>query len=145
MAIAAKFDLELIQFDVVNAFVNAVLPNPVFMTLPPSYRTLGKVLRLNKALYGLRMSPLLWQKEFSSTLWSASYSPIPHELCYYTKDGILIFFYVDDIVIAYPKGKDHLAQALVTELQGRYNLTGGNELQWFLGIEVVRDRPRRLI
>ena len=57
----------------------------------------------------------------------------------------MIFFYVDDIVIAYPKGKDHLAQALVTELRERYNLTGGNELQWFLGIEVVRDRPRRLI
>ena len=59
MAIAAKFDLELIQFDVVNAFVNATLPYAVFMTLPPSYRTPGKVLRLNKALYGLRISPLL--------------------------------------------------------------------------------------
>ena len=145
MAIAAKFDLELIQFDVVNAFVNATLPYVVFMTLPPGYRTPGKVLRLNKALYGLRISPLLWQKEFSSTLQSAGYSPIPHEPYCYTKDGILIFFYVDDIVIAYPKGKDHLAQALVTVLRGRYNLTGGNELQWFLGIEVVRDRPRRLI
>jgi hypothetical protein len=116
MAIAAKFDLELIQFDVVNAFVNAALPNPVFMTLPPGYRTPGKVLRLNKALYGLRMSPLLWQKEFSSTLRSAGYGPIPHEPCCYTKDGILIFFYIDDVVIAYPKGKDHLAQALVAKL-----------------------------
>ena len=87
----------------------------------------------------------MWQKEFSSTLQSASYRLIPHEPYCYTKDKILIFFYVNNIVIAYPKGKDHLAQALVTELQEQYNLTGGNELQWFLGIEVVRDRPRRLI
>ena len=145
MAIAAKFNLKLIQFNVVNAFVNATLLYTVFINLLLSYRTPGKVLRLNKALYRLWISPLLWQKEFSSTLQSASYSLVPHEPCCYTKDRILIFFYVDNIVIAYPKGKDHLAQALVTELQEQYNLTSGNELQWFLGIKVVRNRLRRLI
>src|SRR5436305_13285615 len=66
MAIAARFDLELIQFDVVNAFVNAELPYPVFMTLPPGYKTARKVVQLNKALYGLRSSPLLCQRELSS-------------------------------------------------------------------------------
>ena len=32
IAIAARFDLELIQYDVVNAFVNANLLHPVLMT-----------------------------------------------------------------------------------------------------------------
>ena len=59
MAIAARFDLELIQYDVVNAFVNAKLLDAVFMTLLPGYRKSGKVLLLHKALYGLRISPLL--------------------------------------------------------------------------------------
>ena len=104
MAIAARFDLELIQFDVVNAFVNAKLPYTVFMTQPPSYRKPRKVLLLNKALYGLRISPLLWQKELSSTLRSARYTQILYKLCCFAKDDILIFFYVDDIVIAYLKG-----------------------------------------
>ena len=54
MAIVARFDLELIQFDVVNAFVNATLPYAVFMTLPPGYKVPGKVLRLNKALTARR-------------------------------------------------------------------------------------------
>jgi hypothetical protein len=98
---------------------------------------------LNKALYGLRISPLLWQKELSSTLRSAGYTQIPHEPCCFAKDGILIFFYVDDIVIAYPKGQD--PKDLLAALQSRYKLTGGNDLQWFLGIEVLRDRKRRLI
>ena len=53
MAIAARFDLELIQFDVVNAFVNAKLLYAVVMTQPPSYRKPRKVLLLNKALYSL--------------------------------------------------------------------------------------------
>jgi uncharacterized protein (DUF1330 family) len=60
MAIAARFDLELIQYDAVNAFVNAKLEDTVFMQMPPGYKTPGKILRLNKALYGLRQSPLLW-------------------------------------------------------------------------------------
>src|SRR5271167_4182537 len=104
MAIAARFDLELIQYNVVNAFVNAKLLDAVFMTLPPGYRKPRKVLLLNKALYSLQISPLLWQKELSSTLQSARYTPILHKLCCFTKDSILIFFYIDNIVIAYPKG-----------------------------------------
>jgi hypothetical protein len=59
MAIAARFDLELIQYDVVNAFVNADLLFEVYIKLPPSYQKGGVVLRLRKALYGLRQAPLL--------------------------------------------------------------------------------------
>ena len=73
IAVAAKFDLKLIQYNVVNAFVNATLLDAVFMTLPLSYRRPGKVLLLHKALYGLRISPLLWQKELSSTLQTTGY------------------------------------------------------------------------
>jgi hypothetical protein len=60
MAIAARFDLELIQYDAVNVFVNAKLEDTVFMQMPPGYKTPGKILRLNKALYGLRQSLSLW-------------------------------------------------------------------------------------
>ena len=42
MAIAARFDLELIQYDVVNTFANAELPYDVFMSLPPGYQKPGK-------------------------------------------------------------------------------------------------------
>jgi len=53
MAIAARFNLKLIHYNVVNAFVNATLLDAVFITLPPSYRKPRKVLLLHKALYGL--------------------------------------------------------------------------------------------
>jgi len=61
------------------------------------------------------------------------------------KGGILLFFYVDDIVLAYRKEDIATAQLLVTQLQQKYRLTGGNDLQWFLGIEVIRDRSQGLI
>jgi Reverse transcriptase (RNA-dependent DNA polymerase) len=62
MAIAARFDLELKQYDAVNAFVHASLDEEIYIRKPPDYRNDGKILKPNKALYGLRRSPLLWQK-----------------------------------------------------------------------------------
>ncbi|KNG44754.1 hypothetical protein TW65_08419 [Stemphylium lycopersici] len=54
-----------------------------------------------KALYGLRISPLLWQKEFTATLAQIGFKQVPQEPCCMIKDGVIIFFYVDDIIIAY--------------------------------------------
>jgi hypothetical protein len=48
------------QFDAVNAFVNASIDSDIFIEQPPRYCQQGKALKLNKALYGLRKSPLLW-------------------------------------------------------------------------------------
>jgi hypothetical protein len=61
------------------------------------------------------------------------------------QNGIIIFFYVDDIVFAYRKAQEKEARALMAQLQQRYRLTGGDTLQWFLGIEIIRDREKCLI
>jgi hypothetical protein len=145
MAIAARFDLELLQFDIVNAFVNAKLPYDVFMTMPLGYKKPGILLLLNKALYGLRISPLLWQQELTSTLVSLGFVQVPHEPCCYIRNGIIFFFYIDDIAMAYRKAQESEIQALIQSLKQRYDLTGGHELQWFLGIQIIRDRKQRLI
>ena len=59
ITIAARFDLELIQYDAINAFVNAKLDEEVYMKMPSGYRCTGTILKLDRALYGLRKSPLL--------------------------------------------------------------------------------------
>lgn len=145
MAIAARFDLELVQYDAVNAFVNAKMDRDIFMKMPPGHRKPGRILKLQRALYGLRCSPLLWQKELTRTLEELGFEKVPHEPCCMMKNGIIIFFYVDDIVLAYQKGKENEVKHLTDQLQRKYQLTGGNDLQWFLGIEVVRDRDQGLI
>ena len=120
MAIAARFDLELIQYDAVNAFVNAVLKDTIYMRMPTGYRSPGKILRLKKALYGLRQSPLLWQNELTTALQALGFQTIPHEPCILIRNGVLIFFYVDDIVFAYRKEDTATAQALALQLQQKY-------------------------
>jgi hypothetical protein len=145
IAIAARFDLELIQYDAVNAFVNAGLEEDVFMKMPPGHRRTGTILKLNKALYGLRKSPLLWQKELTRTIRQLGFEPVPHEPCCFMKNGIIMFFYVDDIVFSYRKHQEDIVLGLVGQLQQNYTLTGGEPLQWFLGIEILRDREEKLI
>ncbi|KAF7564271.1 uncharacterized protein PtrM4_153230 [Pyrenophora tritici-repentis] len=61
------------------------------------------------------------------------------------RDGVFIFFYVDDIILASSKRHAEVAQKVEEELKQRYNLTGGKDLQWFLGVEVIRDREKRKI
>ncbi|KAF7565076.1 hypothetical protein PtrM4_045100 [Pyrenophora tritici-repentis] len=145
VSIAARFDLELKQYDVSNAFVNADIDRTVYMRMPPGYRKQGTILQLNKALYGLRISPLLWQRHFTAFLLEIGFSPVPHEPCCMIRDGVFIFFYVDDIILASSKRHAEVARKVEEELKQRYNLTGGKDLQWFLGVEVIRDREKRKI
>ena len=88
MAIAARFDLEICQLDVVTAFLNGkIYPHkPVFVELPNGARILGMVAQLNRALYGLKDSPLLWYKEFSSTLEELGLQKSREEPCLFTND-----------------------------------------------------------
>lgn len=61
------------------------------------------------------------------------------------KDGIIVFLYVDDIVVAYHKERQKEVDQFVAKLQEKYQLTGDDDLMWFLGIEIHRDRAQRLI
>ena len=68
----AQFNLETLQLDAINAFVHAELDELVYIRLPPGYTEPGKVLKLNKALYGLRHSPILWQTKITDAMKPAS-------------------------------------------------------------------------
>jgi hypothetical protein len=61
IAIAAEFNLEILQYNIMGAFLNALITaaNPVIYKLPDSFKKEEMCVRLNRALYGLRDSPLL--------------------------------------------------------------------------------------
>ena len=61
VAIAAFLGWNLWQMDVCNAFLNAELTGaPVYMHCVQGYERPGYVIKLNRALYGLRNSPCEW-------------------------------------------------------------------------------------
>lgn len=61
VAIASQRDHEIHHLDVVNAFVQSHLPpeDPAICKFPPGWKKPRKLLRLRRALFGLRKSTLL--------------------------------------------------------------------------------------
>jgi hypothetical protein len=140
MALAAAFGLKAYQYDVLNAFLNAPLDKPVYVQTPEPYvRELGELLELKKALYGLKDAPLLWYKHLKETLIKLGLRPVKDVPCLFTNERMIVFFYVDDIVVlVHP---DHLDDHHQFEkrLEAAYDLRKLGELKWFLGIRVLRD------
>ncbi len=89
LAVVAKFDLETLQLDEVNAFVHVGLDETVFMRIPHGYGKQGKVLKLNWALYGLRQSSLLWHQKLTDKMKKLGFEEIPQEPCVVQKNGII--------------------------------------------------------
>ena len=101
LALIAAFNLKTIQFDAINAFINSKIDQETYIEYPPGYGCKGKVLKLNKALYGLRQSPLLWQKELIYTLIQLGLIPIPKDPCLFANDFLIIIVFVDDIIVLF--------------------------------------------
>ena len=60
MALACAFNLKAMQYDVPNAFLNAILDRTLHVrTLDGFQDTYGQTLRLLSALYGLKEVPRL--------------------------------------------------------------------------------------
>ena len=59
------------------------------------------------ALYGLKISPLLWYKEFISILAKFGLKPVPGTNCLFINGRLIVFFYIDDIAVLFTK-KDFL-------------------------------------
>ncbi|RYP29703.1 hypothetical protein DL768_011208 [Monosporascus sp. mg162] len=149
MAIAAKKDLEARQYDVETAFLNALREGhaPVTCALPDGFKKSGVCAEIERALYGLRDSPLLWYREFSTTLQRLGLTPSPEEPClfYDEQRTVILMFFVDDLLLFYHREHQSKADQLIYRLKGAYELKDQGEVSWFLGIRVIRDRSKRQI
>ncbi|KJZ69437.1 hypothetical protein HIM_11166 [Hirsutella minnesotensis 3608] len=143
MAITAKFDLETRQLDAVNAFTNSLLDEDVYVQFPDGYRRKGWVLKLLRALYGLRRSPLLWQKDLTAAFEKLGLKQSREEPCLFTNTWLTAFFFVDDIVLLYRAKHQAAADEFIVNLKSQYEMNDLGELKWFLGIRVLRDRAAR--
>ena len=143
MAIVAAFDLDTRQYDAVTAFANALLPIPISCNCAEGYERSGFVLWVLQALYGLKTSPVLWYKDFTCTLEDLGLNPILETNCLFVNDWLILIFYVDDILTAYaPKYKDRMDE-FESRLMNKYKVQTLGEVEHFLGVRIVRDRPQR--
>src|SRR5688572_26034548 len=129
------------HMDVKSAFLNGDLKEEVYVHQPPGFAIPGKegkVLRLRKALYGLRQVPRAWNAKLDSTLKRMGFMPSPHEAAIYRRgngeNALLVGVYVDDLVIT--GAKDAEVAAFKEEMKATFQMSDLGHLSFYLGIEV---------
>ena len=88
LALAAAKDWRVHHLDIKSAFLNGELAETVFVRQPPGFTIKGeehRVLRLHKALYGLRQAPRAWNAKLDATLGKLGFQWCATEHVLYTR------------------------------------------------------------
>jgi hypothetical protein len=143
LALAAQEGWRVHHMDVKSAFLNGDLKE-VYVHQPPGFAILdkeGKVLRLRKALYGLRQAPRAWNAKLDSTLWRMGFEQSPHEAAVYRRGNggnvLLVGIYVDNLVIT--GTNDTEVAAFKEEMKVTFQMSDLRPFSFYLGIEVHQD------
>ncbi|KAK2072765.1 hypothetical protein P8C59_007100 [Phyllachora maydis] len=163
LAIGAVLDWEIEQADFIGAFLNSALREEIYMEIPEGlldlaasnkaiYKLLLKygynpstpnIIKLSKALYSLKQSPREWQDKLKILLKSLGYLPLISDpgVFYNAKTCHFIVTYVDDCLFIGPN------IGYITDLKKRLNKVYAIEdlgpAAYFLGVQIIRDRPNR--
>lgn len=150
MGLVASRDLNATQMDAVNAFVNSRVKEPTFCTVPPGAPLIytpdqldNKVLMLEKALYGLKEAPNLWQEDLTNTLKDLGLRQMPEVPCIWYNNKLIFFFFVDDMVTINEPNYEAYAKEFRDKLCQRYEIKVIGDLKWFLSVQIIRDRVTR--
>ena len=125
LAIVAKHDMELAQFDVKTAFLNSSLEEEIYMQQPEGYEDgSDRVCRLKKGLYGLKQAPRNWNAKFNQFVASCGLTQSESDPCVFTKgantdDWTILCLYVDDGLVACKRKKtlDTFVSSLTSEFE----------------------------
>jgi len=148
LSIAAKKDLEMAQFDIKTAFLNAELNEQIFMEVPKGLIDAKEnmVCRLKKSLYGLKQSSRVWNKTFTKFLNDYNLIQSKADPCVFSGSideiKVILLLYVDDGLIL-TKCKNTLERVL-SHLSQKFEVTQCSDGH-YIGMEIHRDRKRQAI
>ncbi|KAK2072083.1 hypothetical protein P8C59_006459 [Phyllachora maydis] len=154
---------EIEQADFIGAFLNSAFREEIYMEIPEGlldlaasnkaiYKLLLKygynpstpnIIKLSKVLYSLKQSPREWQDKLKILLKSLGYLPLISDpgVFYNAKTCHFIVTYVDDCLFIGPD------IGYITDLKKRLNKVYAIEdlgpAAYFLGVQIIRDRPNR--
>lgn len=140
LSIAAKYNLEIQQFDVKTAFLNGFLEEDIFIEFPKGVSVKNDfVLKLNKSLYGLKQASRCWNKRFTDFLKKYGFIQSQADNCVYvgTFDKIKVFLiiYVDDALVI--SSSKQLIKEIIEYLNKAFKIKELN-LKYFVGMEIER-------
>jgi hypothetical protein len=141
LAIAANRGWQVHHLDVKIAFLNGDLEEEVCVSQPEGFEVKGKekhVMKLSKALYGLRQAPRAWNIKLDKCLKGLKFTKCASEPAVYTRgtgrNAVVLGVYVDDLIVT---GSDP-AEILKfkREMTTQFEMSDLGLLSYYLGIEV---------
>ena len=144
-AYATQRGMLIHQKDVVTAFLNDQLDEEIYMDQPEGFKEPGKeglVCHLQKSLYGLKQSPLCWNRELRQFFISEGFTQGQADPCLFNhmdenRSLVVIAVYVDDLIIAADRDED--IEATKKMLTHHFKMNDLGELSFILGIGVQQD------
>ncbi|CAM9408667.1 unnamed protein product [Choristocarpus tenellus] len=137
LATAANRNWVINPLDFTQAYLNAPLPEDVWLQLPN-----GSIVKAARAIYGLKQSAMEWYKELKGTILAEGWSVSEFDACLYVKwseDGrvAVLLLYVDDISLTgnFHEEIKRRKSKLLTKYEGR-DLGTPDKL---VGVEINRD------
>jgi hypothetical protein len=129
--------------DVKSAFLNCDLSESVFVKQPPGF-IVGKgdkVLKLRKALYGLRQAPRAWNAKLDKELIALGFIKSKLDHAVYRRSNknsfLIVGVYVDDLIISGPNVRDIVQFKF--EMKKKFSMSDLGLLSYYLGIEVKQE------
>ena len=149
LTVAAIKDYDIHQLDIKAAFLHANLREEIYMAVPEGIiEDPRKVYKLKKSLYGLKQAPREWNKELISFLsmdLECKCASVDETLliCRKKNEVCYVCVYVDDILLA--SSSKTLQQTLIKEICKRFKVGSMGEINTFCGMQVKRDRLKKIL
>ena len=139
-AIACECDLDLCHFDLNQAFVQSDLEEDVFLRLPKGCGDFsGKVVRLNKSLYGLKQASRTWHAHLTCLKRLGFEQCITDRLI---EDGGVAITAVVHVDYIFAVGQKERCDRLCVDLNRTIPVKNLGDLKWYGGCRYPRDRKR---
>lgn len=134
---AIRNSWEIRQLDIPTAFLNGYLETETYIKPPEGVKMTGsnKVLKLHKALYGLKESPKRWNETFNKFCEKIKMKRSKQDVCLYIGENIWLILFVDDIILL---GKSENIQKTVKKLEEEFKAKDLGSIKNFLGIEIEK-------
>lgn len=149
IAVATLKSWNIDQMDAVAAFLQPEIDKDIYMMQPKLFDCEDvpypkKVCLLRKALYGLKQSGYLWNEKLDKDLRDLGLTQAKFDTCVYhclTKEKVIIIaIYIDDFLLVTDSEKSKVW--IKTELMKRFDMKDLGEIQYCLGIQIIRDRKK---
>ena len=143
LALAARDNIEVRQYDVSTAFLHASLREEVYVKQPPGHEVKGKethVYKLRKAMYGLKNAPKAYSDHFMSILKRLGFKQSTRDECLWSyKTGshyLHYLFHVDDVLVV--ANSNLLRDSFLRLMQKELKIRDEGLVSKFLGMRIER-------